>query len=91
MPFGMDLGKAFQGFDDLLDVACATEDLGKDTGKDQGKPTFVKALGLHAADRRAMDQIEQAMVPLGETGIATRALTSYVDELTKAMRNRPGH
>jgi geranylgeranyl pyrophosphate synthase len=51
---GQELGMAFQGADDLLDVTASTEQLGKSAGKDvaAGKATWVQLEGLEAARRR---------------------------------------
>ena len=51
---GRDLGLAFQGADDLLDVTATSEDLGKTPGKDaaSGKATWVRTDGLETAWRR---------------------------------------
>lgn len=45
------IGLAFQVVDDVLDVEATSEALGKTAGKDaeQGKPTYVSAIGLQAA------------------------------------------
>jgi geranylgeranyl diphosphate synthase type II len=51
---GMDLGLAFQGADDILDVTATSAQLGKTAGKDAaaGKATWVRVEGLTAARRR---------------------------------------
>ena len=51
---GQELGLAFQGADDLLDVTASTEELGKSAGKDEaaGKATWVQVEGPDAAARR---------------------------------------
>jgi geranylgeranyl pyrophosphate synthase len=51
---GMDLGLAFQGADDILDVTSTTAQLGKSVGKDAaaGKATWVRVEGLESARRR---------------------------------------
>jgi len=50
-----DLGLAFQGTDDVLDVTATAVDLGKTAGKDaaSGKATWVRVEGLAKASRRA--------------------------------------
>ena len=52
---GMDLGLAFQGADDILDVTATSARLGKSAGKDAaaGKATWVRVEGLERAARRA--------------------------------------
>jgi geranylgeranyl pyrophosphate synthase len=60
---GMDLGLAFQGADDILDVTATTAQLGKSAGKDEaaGKATWIRVEGLSSAQRR--------MVRLGNRGL----------------------
>jgi geranylgeranyl pyrophosphate synthase len=61
---GLNLGLAFQGADDILDVTATTAELGKSAGKDEaaGKATWVRVEGLAAARRRT--------ARLGKRGIA---------------------
>lgn len=49
--YGRAMGLAFQVVDDVLDVEQDSATLGKTAGKDaqQGKPTYVSVLGIHAA------------------------------------------
>ena len=51
----LDLGLAFQGADDVLDVTATAAKLGKTVGKDvaSGKATWVRVEGLEKASRRA--------------------------------------
>ncbi len=51
---GLNLGLAFQGADDVLDVTATSEQLGKTVGKDQaaGKATWVRVEGLVKARSR---------------------------------------
>ena len=51
---GLNLGLAFQGADDVLDVTATSEQLGKTVGKDQaaGKATWVRVEGLEKARSR---------------------------------------
>ena len=60
---GLDLGLAFQGADDILDVTATTAQLGKSVGKDvaAGKATWVRVEGLPAARQR--------MLRLGRRGL----------------------
>jgi geranylgeranyl pyrophosphate synthase len=53
---GVDLGLAFQGADDLLDVTGSAEQLGKSAGKDAavGKATWVRVEGIDRARRRTV-------------------------------------
>ncbi len=52
---GLDLGLAFQGADDVLDVTSTSQQLGKSIGKDQeaGKATWVRLEGVAKAQQRA--------------------------------------
>lgn len=51
---GIDLGLAFQGFDDILDLTATSDKLGKSVGKDEasGKATWVRVEGLEKAEQR---------------------------------------
>ena len=88
--FGMLLGKAFQEFDDLIDVSTAAQSAGKDTDKDKGKPTVVGILGREAAMRRALRQISTALECLEASRIEMDELRPYTLELTRAMRKMIG-
>jgi farnesyl diphosphate synthase len=68
--FGDALGRAYQVFDDVLDVTGTAEELGKTPGKDAraGKTTFVSVLGLDGAQQRAADEAERALAVLDEFG-----------------------
>ncbi len=58
--FGKRLGLAFQVLDDLLDVLAASEQAGKDVGRDEGKPSIVRTIGLEEAQREARLYIDGA-------------------------------
>jgi geranylgeranyl diphosphate synthase type II len=58
--FGKRLGLAFQVLDDLLDVLAAREEAGKDVGRDAGKPSLVRTVGLEEAQREARLHIDGA-------------------------------
>lgn len=59
--YAKNLGLAFQVVDDILDTRNNT---GKESGKDQGKLTFVSLMGVEAARQIAVDLIESAKAPL---------------------------
>lgn len=86
--FGMLLGKAFQEFDDLLDVACAGQVAGKDVDKDRGKPSFVNRLGLERAEKHAIDQISLALECLEASRIRSDELRRFTLGLTREMRSK---
>jgi len=81
--FGDALGRAFQIWDDVLDVEGDIATLGKAIGKDDGagKATFVSLLGLDEAKRRAGDLVTEACDALavyGEDAEMMRDLARYV-------------
>ena len=83
---GLDLGLAFQGADDILDVTASSTQLGKTVGKDEaaGKATWVRVEGLEAAQRRTtrlgragLRELEVAL-PAGEARDRLLALTAMM-------------
>jgi geranylgeranyl diphosphate synthase type II len=81
--YGRHVGLAFQIIDDLLDVNCSEQSLGKRVGKDarQGKLTFPGILGLDQSAQYAGELINkacQALEPLGSRAAGLDALARYV-------------
>jgi farnesyl diphosphate synthase len=77
------IGLAFQVVDDVLDVDATSATLGKTAGKDaeQGKPTYVSALGLARAKAFAEDLRVEAMKSLdsfGERALRLRQLADFI-------------
>ena len=62
--FADHLGLAFQIRDDMLDVIGDSEELGKATGMDAGKNTFVQLYGLAECDKMVQNHTEQAISAL---------------------------
>ena len=79
--FGFDLGLAFQITDDLLDVEGDEDDLGKRVGKDAGagKATFVSALGVDGAKRKARQVTDRALSRLDTFGARADELRSAAE------------
>jgi farnesyl diphosphate synthase len=77
------IGLAFQVVDDVLDAEAPTATLGKTAGKDaeQGKPTYVSAMGIAQARALAADLREQALqaiAPFGERGLRLAQLANFI-------------
>ncbi len=74
--FAQDLGLAFQIQDDILDVTGSADTTGKATQKDAGagKATFVSALGLEGARKKARDLVSSACDTLTPYGSAADTL-----------------
>jgi geranylgeranyl diphosphate synthase type II len=64
--FGKGIGLAFQIVDDILDIECSTEELGKDAGSDikNGKATYPAILGMEASKQKAMELYSKALAYL---------------------------
>lgn len=84
--YAKNLGLAFQITDDILDVTSDRETLGKDTGKDAGKLTFVRLAGLDGARQLNNELVETslaAIAPLGLQGERLRQLAELVRDRTR--------
>lgn len=83
--YGRLLGRAFQIADDILDVTCTAEELGKTPGKDAAarKATYPAVAGLARARERAMELASQAVEALagfGRQADGLRALARFAAE-----------
>jgi len=70
--YGVNLGLAFQLLDDLLDTFGSCEDIGKNTGQDDGKSTLASRLGAHGTQQevhRYVESAASALEPLGRSGL----------------------
>lgn len=81
--FAKSVGLAFQVVDDVLDAAAPTATLGKTAGKDaeQGKPTYVSAMGIAQARALAAQLREEALAaiaPFGTRGARLAQLADFI-------------
>ena len=79
--FAKNLGLAFQITDDILDVTSTPETLGKDTGKDEQRLTFVKLAGVDGARKLSEELVDTSLAslePLGSTAKPLRDLAMMV-------------
>jgi geranylgeranyl diphosphate synthase, type II len=84
--FAKNLGLAFQITDDILDATSNAETIGKDTGKDEGKTTFITFCGLDGAKQLAnelIDTAEQSLRPLRSRGDLLLSFAEFVRHRTR--------
>jgi geranylgeranyl diphosphate synthase, type II len=79
LTFAKNLGLAFQISDDILDVTSDPAAIGKDTGKDQDKTTFITFCGLDGARKLAEELIQTAVQALGPLKSKADLLRSFAD------------
>ena len=82
--YAKNLGLAFQITDDILDVTSAPEILGKDTGKDAERLTFVKLAGVEGARKLSDELVDTSVAAIETLGAAAKPLV----ELAAMVRNR---
>lgn len=81
--FADHLGLAFQIRDDMLDVIGDAKVLGKATGMDEGKNTFVRLYGLEECQRLVTSHTEQAIAAL-----AAFHDSGFLRELANSLTSR---
>jgi len=84
--FAKNLGLAFQITDDILDATADPSTIGKDTGKDIGKTTFISFCGLDGARQLAnelIDTAEQSLRPLKSRAELLLSFAEFVRHRTK--------
>ncbi len=81
--FAAHLGLAFQIRDDMLDVIGNARELGKATGADTGKNTFVQLYGLDVCDEMAHAHTDKAL-----SYLSIYSDTGYMTHLSLQLTNR---
>ena len=81
--FADNLGLAFQIRDDMLDVIGNQADLGKATGADEGKNTFVQLYGLDVCEQMVQEYTRKAIENLSAFSDA-----AYMKSLAKYLTSR---
>jgi geranylgeranyl diphosphate synthase type II len=82
--FAKNLGLAFQITDDVLDVVGTPEQLGKDTGKDAQRLTFVKLAGVEGAKKLSDELVQTSLDAIANLGPAAQPLR----DLATLVRDR---
>lgn len=81
--FAAYLGLAFQIRDDMLDVIGSVQELGKATGMDDGKNTFVRLYGLEKCETLVEEYTQKAIDSLG-----VFPDSQYMAELARSLTQR---
>ena len=81
--YAQNIGLAFQIVDDILDITCTQEELGKTAGKDlqAQKATFPSIWGLEESKAQAKRLVEAAiaeLTPFGEKAEPLRAIANFI-------------
>jgi len=82
---GMNIGVAFQGYDDLIDRHAPADAVGKPTGADAAIATVASLLPLAEAQRWCEDRLARAGAELKQFGFADTVLTAYVAHLAEIL------
>jgi geranylgeranyl diphosphate synthase type II len=88
--YGVNLGFAFQLLDDLLDTFGSPEDIGKDTGQDDGKPTLASRLGADGTRQEVHRYVESAASALEPLGRSGHQLAILARSYTRTTMDRAG-
>ena len=86
--YGVNLGLAFQLLDDLLDTFGLREDIGKDTGQDDGKSTLASRLGADGTRREVHRYVESAATALEPLGSSGHPLVELARSYTQSTMDR---
>ncbi|MEM7445534.1 MAG: polyprenyl synthetase family protein [Pseudomonadota bacterium] len=86
--FGMEIGMAFQTYDDLADQTASSESLGKDVLADNHKPTLARLHGPAVAERIADERITLAVETIADRIGREAGLLTYIAQLQRALKQR---
>ncbi|WP_462382818.1 polyprenyl synthetase family protein [Pseudomonas sp. Marseille-QA0892] len=78
--FALELGQAFQLYDDLQDT-CDSQQTGKDSGQDIGKSTLLALLGREEVSRRLRGHIEAADTELARVYGPNGLISQYLHRM----------
>lgn len=81
--FAENLGLAFQIRDDMLDIIGNAQELGKATGADSGKNTFVQLYGIEKCEELVKQYTDSAIQKL-----ASFKETQYMEEMCRYLTGR---
>jgi geranylgeranyl pyrophosphate synthase len=81
---GMSLGLSYQLLDDVADVIAGASEVGKDGGKDEGKPTAVAYWGVEGARTRSLEHQEAGLGHLAAFGPQAQWLRDLVVQASYA-------
>lgn len=81
-------GRAFQIYDDILDVTSTIEELGKTPGKDaiEGKSTYVTMFGLAEAKKQTLFLCSAAYDILEENNINSSILRGIISDIREGIK-----
>ncbi len=83
LDYARNLGLAFQVVDDVLDVEGDPGSLGKPTGQDEGRVTFVRLLGVEGSRRLARELTQAAVGSLQIFGRRAHRLVALAEEVVR--------
>lgn len=81
--YAQHLGLAFQLRDDLLDVIGDSKKLGKNTGMDTDKNTFVRLYGIEVCEQMVQEETDAAV-----SALAVFEDTGFLSDLARSLANR---
>jgi geranylgeranyl diphosphate synthase type II len=84
--FAKNLGLAFQITDDILDVVGTPEQIGKDTGKDEQRLTFVKLAGVDGARKLSGELVDTSLEAIATLGADAKPLRDLAEMVRTRVR-----